>query len=72
MKLFIMKKLFKEELEAIRGNAYRQGRVSGITEEREYVLERLKHHSVEPFKSDEMTLGYQQAIAAVKGILVRH
>jgi len=72
MKKYILKKLFKEELNAIRADAYRKGRVSGIKEERNYILERLKHHSVEPFKSDELTLGYEQAIAAVKGILVRH
>ena len=72
MKTFILKKLFKKELEAIKADSHRKGRVSGIAEERQYVLERLKHHSVEPFKSDELTLGYEQAIAAVKGILVRH
>jgi len=72
MKTFILKKFFAEELKAIKADAHRKGRVSGIAEERQYVLERLKHHSVEPFNSDELTLGYEQAVAAIKGILVRH
>jgi len=72
MKTFILKKLFKKELNTIKLDAHRKGRVSGIAEERQYVLERLRHHSVEPFNNDELTLGYEQAVAAVKGILVRH
>lgn len=72
MKTFIAKKLFKDELNQVYKLGYVKGRGAGIVEERNKVLQRLEHHSVKPFNSDELTLGYKQAVEAVKDSLARH
>lgn len=72
MKTFILNKLFSKELNEVYELGYSKGRGTGIVEERNKVLQRLQHHSVEPFNSDELTLGYNQAVEAVKDSLVRH